>query len=192
MVLQGFTYKPPRPPSARALKAHPDTAPWTPGTATWSHGTPARLLLDVLSVGATWEDAARYAQVADRTARAWNTAGATYLGDHDGLDSLHLTTPPLEHLALAAFHVLAAHARITPVRDALHQISTAGGQDWRAAAHLLKVLPTATEYRERTRHEVTGEDGGPIDIVAGATETMLDLVRQFAEDPPDPEGTPDA
>lgn len=169
LVLRGFTFTPPT-----------DTAP---GTATWAPKSPGAEVLAALAVGASWAHAAHYAHLHEETPARWNNRGALALADHDNLDALHATNPDPETLAYAAFHVAAAEARITPVVGALDQIDRARrGGDWKAGAHQLKVLPQARDYRETTRQEVTGEDGGPVraDITIEAEQAILDLAERIA------------
>jgi len=62
-------------------------------------------------------------------------------------------------VAYAAFHLAAGHARAVPILGALEEITRAStGGDWRAAAHLLRILPEARPYRPDPRVEVTGAE----------------------------------
>lgn len=161
---------------------------WTPGTdttdgiAAWAPKTPAAEALAALSVGATWEDAARYARLHHATVRQWNARGEVALGDYPTLDHVHATGPDPETMAYAAFHVAAGEARGAPVLGALQAIDRARASDWRAGAHMLKVLPQAKDYRETTKTQHTGADDGPIgvDIGEGAERLVLDLAERIA------------
>lgn len=183
-VLIGFRYDPPG--------AIAGTTPTPEGMAAFAPDSPAGRLLTALAMGCTWTDASALARLHPETARQWNTRGQEALSTHESIDALHATDPVPETLAYAAFHLLAAEARAQPVGTALGQIIRASDDDWRAAAHVLKVLPQARDYREVTRHTVAGdEDGGPVafDLGEFAAATMLDLAQQFAANPgpPDPQ-----
>jgi hypothetical protein len=75
------------------------------------------------------------------------------------------------------------------VSNALATIARASQAEWRAAALALKVLPGARDYRETTRAEVTGADGGPVTVDAG--RVMLDLIGGYRTNPPAEEETDD-
>lgn len=150
-VVRGFTWTP------------PDGD--TPGEATWSPRSPAGAVLAALAIGATWEHAAAYARLHADTAPGWNNRGTTLLGSHASLDHFAATAPTVEDLAMAAFAVAATEARGAPVVGALESIDRARkAGDLRGAVLQLKHLPQAAPYRETTRHEVTGRDGGPLEV----------------------------
>lgn len=179
-VLLGFRYHPPGTVTS--------TTPTPEGMATFTPDSPAGRLLTALTLGCTWADASALARLHPETARQWNARGAEALDIHEDLDTLHATDPTPEAMAYAAFHLMATDARTTPVRDALGHIIRAGADEWRAAAHVLKVLPQAKDYRETSRHVVGGdEEGGPVvfDLRETAAATMLQLARGFTTPPAD-------
>lgn len=135
----------------------------TTNTATWAPDTPAKRVLDALSIGASWAHAATYARLNQATPRQWNTRGRSAFANFDGIDSFAATDPDQETLAYVAFHVLASAARGAPVVGALEQIDRARrAGDWKAAAHMLKILPGAKDYRPTL--EVSGPDGEAIPV----------------------------
>lgn len=172
LVVRGFSYNPPKgePGYSNAL---PDGAAWTPAS-------PAANILIVINAGGTMALAARAAGLHEATPRSWNSRGQDLLGDCPTIDDYAKVAPDLESLALAAFHVSAEAAGADIVYRSLDAIGRA--KDWRAAAHLLRVLPQAKEYRETTRAEITGANGGPIEFVDEATRTLLALADQFADE----------
>lgn len=175
LILRGFTYTAP-------------TDPASSGAWNWTPKTPAAEVLAALAIGATWEHAASFALLHHATPRAWNARGEAALGDHPDLDHLAASGADPELVAYAAFHVAANDARSAPVVGALESIDRARrGGDWKAGAHVLKVLPQARDYRETSRHEVTGEDGEPVRVAAtlGAEQAILDLAERIAAETTD-------
>ena len=164
LVVRGFTYTPP---------ASIDEE----GAAVWTPKSPAGRLLAALAIGATWEHAADYAHLHEATGRTWNDRGKKAIGEHPSLDEYAATDPTPEDLAYAAFAVAAAEARTSPVVGALDEIDRARRRgDIKAAAMQLKHLPQAGPYRETTRTEVTGANGGPVDI-----DVRADAIREALE-----------
>jgi hypothetical protein len=191
-VLRGFSYNPP--------DGHPDHDYNEDPGPHWRHDSPVDRVLKVLLSGAKWELAAAVAGLHESTPRAWNLRGEAILTDTitrvgatpdapldlDGYAE-HAESP--EDLALVAFHLAAREARALPVSNALATIARASQAEWRAAALALKVLPGARDYRETTRAEVTGADGGPVTVDAG--RVMLDLIGGYRTNPPAEEETDD-
>ena len=167
LVLRGFT---PRPTGA------PDPGWWHPDS-------PAGQVLGALSIGASWYHASHFARLHERTAIGWNARGAELLGQHLDFESYAPTAPDDEHRAYVAFHLVAAAARVSPVAGALQTIDRARkAGDWRAAAHMLRVLPQARDYTEVSRQEIAGPDDGPVrvDVSRGAEDALLNLARRIA------------
>lgn len=186
-----------RPRKAAKATSKPGPIPavmvgFMPKALRWGPRSPAGIVLGHLATGVTWELAARAAHLHPATPRRWNSRGAEALGEHEDLTTALRATPDPEARACLVFHAYAEAARGEPVINALGQIVRAGKTEWRAAAHALRVLPQASDFRERSRHEVTGEDGGPVrlDVHEDAERTILDLAEQFAAesaiDPQDP------
>lgn len=172
LVLQGFTWNPPS-----------ETQP--AGVARWAAKSPAAEVLAALGIGATWEHAAHYARLHEATPRQWNSRGDVALGEDANLAVLVASGADRETLAYAAFAVAAAEARGAPVLGALEQIDRARrAGDWKAGAHMLRVLPQARPYVEVHRQEVTGSEGGAVEVdVAGdLTRTVLDVARRIADE----------
>ena len=92
------------------------------------------------------------------TVTRWQQAGRT------ALDTLEAGEPITEkEQQFADFVVSLQQARGIALEERVAQIAVAGQDDWRASAwYLERQIPQ--EFGQISRHEVTGRDGGPIEL----------------------------
>jgi hypothetical protein len=160
---------------------------------TWTETSTVGTLLAVLSWGATWEHAAARAKIHPAQPRRWISRGETALVPTPDtildLDDLDTPDTPDDLFACAVLALEAIDRRASPVLDALETISRDSKTEWRAAALALRVLPEAKPYRETTKTELTGEDGGPVVVDHGPStaQAILDLAGRIAADLTDKE-----
>jgi hypothetical protein len=176
-------------PGQRRRKAQ--TSPRKPARP----GRPSKLTPDTiarfeeaLKVGATWKHAAEYAGISRELANQWRIKGeqAQQLKDEledstvaelrrrckaEGRSTAGKKAELIDRLledvsAFIDFLDGATRARAQKRVYLLSKIQNAVDNDWRAAKWLLAV--DDPDYAERTRTEMTGKDGGPLEIVDAA------------------------
>lgn len=158
---------------------------------TWGPESTAGRFLTTVSWGATLEHAAGRARIHPAQPRRWKARGEDLLipDPETVLDLDQLDTVDVDHesFACAVFALEYAALRPATVLAALETIAREAATDWRAAALALRVHPEGKPYREVSRHEHTGEDGGPVTVDVGdeALRHLVDLAAQFAADDAD-------
>ena len=152
----------------------------TDNEPSWTPGTRPHRALAALGIGASWDHAAAYAELHRDTPRLWNNRGQTLLAKHESFAAYLDTDPDHESIAYVAFYFAAQRARQAPVTGALEQIDRARrAGDWKAAAHMLKILPGAKEFRPTL--EVSGPDGDAIPVEVRAANIAA-AARSYQSD----------
>lgn len=115
------------------------------------------------------DDAARYGGVTDRTVLNWMQKGREALAEVDGEDDL--VAPEME--IYVRFFRAIEKARSDAVVRNLTLVQRAAEDNWQAAAWYLE-RTNPRKWGRRDTLEVTGEDGGPVQVHVSARETLAE------------------
>ena len=162
--------------------------PRAPPKAVTSDGARLEQLLQLAAVGVRRDVAARVSGVDALTIRNWVVAGKT-------ARTKRARGEPLTQADRDAIDVCAnlAKARAQFEAGAVARISSAGGSgDWKADAWLLERLNPEV-YATRSRVEMTGKRGGPIQTNTTVTldelsAALATAVRNESPEPTEPDG----
>lgn len=134
-------------------------------------------VLDALKAGLGIDTAAQYAGIGQRTVKDWLAKGRAALEAADMNDA----PIPIEDLHYADFSKEVDTARAQAIARNITAIQQAAARDWRAAAWWLeRVHADQFAARDTRTVELTGADGGPIDmhsehVVIGAIDVQVSL-----------------
>lgn len=126
-------------------------------------------ILTAVRAGNYLDDAARYAGITDRTIFNWMKRGRDALDAAGGDDDL---VDPDEQMYVRFFRSV-ERARSAAVVRNLSIIQRAAEVNWQAAAWYLE-RTNPRKWGRRDTLEVTGEDGGPVQVSVTARETLAE------------------
>lgn len=147
-------------------------------TGAWASDSVAGRFLMAMKVGNFQSRAAEYAGVAAETIHRWLRTGRDHMPDDvsDGVDLAELD-PEWRPYVQLVFDLRKSEAQSEVELVTLWR--SAAKDDWRAARDLL-ARRHPERWKERVGSEISGRDGGPVQMVA---VTDAELARTISENP---------
>lgn len=136
-----------------------------------------RALCELLAAGVSVQSACAEVGVSMGTFRRWLNRGRDEI---ERIEREELASPSNKEIPYVMFYVGVQRAQAALEKELVTNIVKAGKKDWRANGWMLeRRLPHL--YGERSRLEVTGDGGGPVEIQVSARQVIEHRLTQIAE-----------
>lgn len=143
----------------------------------WKAGTAPIKFLTALRVCSTLGDACAVAHISDQTEIDWRRKGEAAIAGREVTPEL-LDEIPMPDRVYAAWALAVPEAQADAKLGLLGTVAKAGRSDWRPA---MAMLERKWPGEFSTRREVTGADGGPVDVNVRADAVRVALEQMQSE-----------